>query len=93
MHRGQVLARIGNSGDAREPHLHFEVATSPRLLGGEGLPYVIARYRAKSVEGSWQLRTRELPLKNMLIDWSTKVLSRDLMPHNFKSPVSRTTHH
>ena len=31
--RGQVLARIGASGDAREPHLHFEVTTSATLLG------------------------------------------------------------
>jgi len=67
--RGQVLARIGNSGDAREPHLHFEVTTSPKLLAGEGVPYLISKYRTKSADGSWELRTRELPLNGMLIDF------------------------
>eukprot|EP01037_Dinobryon_pediforme_P017767 gene17767-17984_t len=45
VHRGQLLARIGASGDAREPHLHFEITTSPELLFGEGIPYSITRYR------------------------------------------------
>jgi len=67
--RGQVLARIGNSGDSREPHLHFEVTTSSRLLVGEGVPYVIDRYRSKLADDSWQLRTRELPLRDMVIDF------------------------
>jgi murein DD-endopeptidase MepM/ murein hydrolase activator NlpD len=65
----QVLARIGNSGDAREPHLHFQVTTSPTLLAGEGVPYLIDRYRAKSAADAWEERTRELPLKDMLIDF------------------------
>ena len=39
--RGQVLANIGASGDAREPHLHFEVTTSSKALAGEGVPYLI----------------------------------------------------
>jgi Peptidase family M23 len=66
--RGQILALIGNSGDAREPHLHFEVTTSSKLLTGEGLPYLIDRYRVKSENGS-QSRMRELPLKDMVIDF------------------------
>ena len=66
--RGQVLARIGSSGDAREPHLHFEVTTSPKLLAGEGVPYLIDRYRRKSASGgAIELRIRELPLNNSAV--------------------------
>ena len=67
--RGQVLARIGASGDAREPHLHFEATTSAKLLAGEGVPYLIDRYRCKSTNGgALELRTRELPLnKNVVV--------------------------
>src|SRR5258708_9844311 len=32
--RGEVLARVGGSGAAREPHLHFEVTTSSKPLAG-----------------------------------------------------------
>jgi hypothetical protein len=49
--RAQVLARIGASGDAREPHLHFEVTTSSKLLAGEGVPYLIDQYRCMNVSG------------------------------------------
>jgi Peptidase family M23 len=68
VNRGQVLARIGGSGDAREPHLHFQITTSPKMLAGEGLPYLIDRYRVKSGD-DWQIRRRELPLRDMLIDF------------------------
>jgi murein DD-endopeptidase MepM/ murein hydrolase activator NlpD len=67
--RGQSLAHIGASGDAREPHLHFEVTTSPTLLAGEGVPYLIDHFRLKSADGAWQPRTRELALDGMLIDF------------------------
>ena len=50
---GQTMALIGASGDAREPHLHFEIANSPKALAGEGLPYVIDHYRVKSEKG-WE---------------------------------------
>ena len=66
--RGQVLARIGSSGDAREPHLHFEVTTSSKLLAGEGVPYLIDRYRCKSASGGpIELRIHELPLNNSVV--------------------------
>jgi len=66
--RGQVVARIGGSGDAREPHLHFEVTTSSKLLAGEGVPYLIDRYRCKSTsDGPMELRVHELPLNNSVV--------------------------
>jgi hypothetical protein len=67
--RGQLLARIGDSGDAREPHLHFEVTTSSTLMAGEGVPYLIDHYRMKLADNTWETRTHELPLKDMEIDF------------------------
>lgn len=67
--QGQLLAFVGGSGDAREPHLHFEVTTSSKLLAGEGVPYLIDRYSSKSTsDGRTELHTRELPLdKNVVM--------------------------
>ncbi len=67
--RGQVLAKIGDSGDAREPHVHFQVQTSSDPLTGEGVPYLIDRYRVKSADGVWLTRTHELPLGGMTFDF------------------------
>jgi peptidase M23-like protein len=58
--RGQVLALIGSSGSSFEPHLHFEVTTSPETLRGEGLPYLIEAYDLVTKDGRVP-RQRELP--------------------------------
>jgi murein DD-endopeptidase MepM/ murein hydrolase activator NlpD len=36
---GQLLARIGNSGNTLGPHLHFQITDAIEPLGGEGLPF------------------------------------------------------
>jgi murein DD-endopeptidase MepM/ murein hydrolase activator NlpD len=38
---GQVLARLGNSGNSDAPHLHFHLMDANSPLGAEGLPYEI----------------------------------------------------
>jgi murein DD-endopeptidase len=41
---GQTLARIGNSGNALGPHLHFHVSDAAEPLGGEGLPFTLTHF-------------------------------------------------
>lgn len=42
---GTVLGRLGNSGNTSAPHLHFHIMDSASVLGSEGLPYVIDRFK------------------------------------------------
>lgn len=42
--RGDVLARLGNSGNSTEPHLHFHVVNGPSGLAAEGVPYAFASF-------------------------------------------------
>lgn len=58
---GQVIARVGNSGDSRWPHLHFQVTNKPSMLASEGLPFVIDHFRVKVDNKEWMTRTREFP--------------------------------
>lgn len=38
--RGDVLGKVGNSGNSTEPHLHFHLSDRNSPLGAEGVPYV-----------------------------------------------------
>ena len=69
--RGQMLARIGASGDAREPHLHFEVTDASKVLVGEGVPYLIDHFRVQSEgEGQPGIHADELPLGKSIISFA-----------------------
>lgn len=71
---GQVIARVGGSGDARWPHLHFQVADNADILASEGLPYLLDQYRLKIAEGEWEQRTLEFPLGDGVIDFGARNL-------------------
>jgi murein DD-endopeptidase MepM/ murein hydrolase activator NlpD len=44
---GDILGRVGNSGNSSEPHLHFHVQDRPGLFGAaRGLPLAFVDYRA-----------------------------------------------
>jgi murein DD-endopeptidase MepM/ murein hydrolase activator NlpD len=42
---GQVLGKLGNSGESSGPHLHFQLMTRPSILDSDGLPFVLDRFR------------------------------------------------
>lgn len=67
--RGQALGAIGNSGDSRWPHLHFQVTDGPSLLGSEGLPYVIDAY-GEAVGDQREQRRGEMPMRQASIDFA-----------------------
>jgi hypothetical protein len=63
--RGEVLGKLGNSGNTSAPHLHFHLIEGPSALASNGIPYVIDSIAlagslpaekfaaATSLEGSW----------------------------------------
>ncbi|MCV2369348.1 M23 family metallopeptidase [Roseateles oligotrophus] len=59
--RGQLIGLVGNSGDSRVPHLHFQLTNQPDLFASEGLPYVIEQFRMKPAGTEWSTRTQEFP--------------------------------
>lgn len=67
--RGEWLGQIGNSGDARWPHLHFQVTLGQDILASEGLPFLIDRYRTKEAGGTWQSRTHEYPIGDIAVEF------------------------
>jgi murein DD-endopeptidase MepM/ murein hydrolase activator NlpD len=38
--RGEVLGKVGNSGNSQAPHLHLHVTEGPLPMASNGLPYV-----------------------------------------------------
>jgi hypothetical protein len=54
---GQLLGRLGNSGNSDAPHLHFHVMDSPAPLGSNGLPYVFRSFRGEGTVTAADLDT------------------------------------
>lgn len=42
--RGDVLGKLGNSGQTTAPHLHFQLMDAPAPLAAEGIPFVFDRF-------------------------------------------------
>ena len=64
--RGDLLGKLGNTGNTSAPHLHFHLMDGPSPLASNGLPYVIDSFAltgqipvdkdpaaATTTEGSW----------------------------------------
>lgn len=47
---GQLLGRVGNSGNASEPHVHLHLQDTPTPYLGEGIPFYFHGYSVNGLE-------------------------------------------
>lgn len=83
VHRGQLLGRLGQSGNSAAPHLHFQLANAATFEGSEGVPYVFDRFDLLGPETEGQLfgmgdawkatgnapRRLQLPLNDVVVEF------------------------
>lgn len=78
---GQLLARLGNSGNSSEPHLHFQIMNAPSFAAAEGLPFGHPSFGAQAARakagnelelervGKRAILRNEMPLQNDWVDF------------------------
>ena len=83
--RGQMLAKLGNSGQSDAPHLHLHIMDEPSPLAAEGLPLVFSSFELQGhvpslrvlTDGTgWKpsapssTRKAEMPVENAVVRFS-----------------------
>jgi murein DD-endopeptidase MepM/ murein hydrolase activator NlpD len=56
--RGDVVARVGNSGNTSEPHLHVHLQDSPTVGDGQAVPFYFGNY---VLDGNGETIARGMP--------------------------------
>jgi hypothetical protein len=67
VHRGDVLGRLGNSGQATAPHLHFQLSNANAGLESQGIPFVFSQFTYLGLGKDYELYKHEsVPWENSI---------------------------
>ena len=73
---GTVIARLGNTGQATAPHLHFQVTDGDAVLQSEGVPFIFANFTDLGPGSDYEAdkhpsipRTDSIPGKDEVVDF------------------------
>jgi hypothetical protein len=74
--RGDVLGRLGNSGNSTGPHLHFQVTEGNSVLQSGGVPFVFDKFTYLGPGSDYEVdkhpsipRERSIPGNNHVVEF------------------------
>jgi hypothetical protein len=87
--RGQVLGKLGNSGNTSAPHLHFHIMDGPSVLGSNGLPYVIDGFELAGQIPAEQFAAADTDAKLVAKNWGQGLFAQS-HSHRRQFPLDLT---